>query len=156
MDRNKEISDATKRMAKTLGAGFVQHKRLTPMTPVTELVELRAKASPELVNVKQARLAQLLRDGAAAQRPRARNFNETDFEADAAFIVAAMRAADTLTQQAREIEVLRDVVPTLSAIRAMAATSDWVNCDRHISGLCLDALTKIKALSTTVGGEAKP
>ncbi len=55
-------------------------------------------------------------------------------------------AANTLTQQEA---VLRDVMPTLSAIRAMAACEDWNECRSHISGLCLDAMTKIAALSTT-------
>lgn len=57
---------------------------------MTTLTMLRAAANPRLSTIDMlpsvARLTQILRDGCAAQRPRARDFDKQNFEADAAYI----------------------------------------------------------------------
>lgn len=64
-----------------------------------EQKSLLSKCSPELLNVSIKQLANLLRTGAEHQRPRARNWETTDYESDAAFIVHSMRNYATLSHK---------------------------------------------------------
>lgn len=63
---------------------------------IERLVQLREKATPELFTAKPHRIAQMLRDGAHAQVPKADNINNVDWEADATLILEAVNAIPKL------------------------------------------------------------
>jgi hypothetical protein len=74
---------------------------------------LLAKVTPELLNVRPARLAQMLRDGALAQCPQADNVHQVDYEADAEAIVAALSAIAALSPRGDDGLKARRVVKSL-------------------------------------------
>lgn len=78
---------------------------------IERLRELLAKATPELFTAKPHRIAQMLRDGAYAQRPQADNIATTGFADDGALIIEAINALPNLLTRietlTREIERLQ-------------------------------------------------
>jgi hypothetical protein len=81
---------------------------------------LLESATPELFAAKPHRIAQMLRDGAHAQVPKADNIGQVDFDADASLILEAVNALPALLalieQQAATIAELRGGLQEIEAL----------------------------------------
>lgn len=125
-----------------------------------ELRRLLEAAPPELFTCTPERLEQMLRDGAAAQRPQPDNLRTHDFLADAKLILAALTAFPALLA---EIERLREALEPFAAFADLLsdeAPDDaalGLMCNGGIvfgpsGGACVGSLRKARAALNTPEG----